>query len=142
MNNNFKLGFGLDPDGRIASDITEITGNTPMVRLNGYCKKYGIQSELVAKLEYFNPLGSSKDRVGVYMLENAEKEGIINQNTVIIEPTSGNTGIGLAGACAIKGLKLILTMPENMSEERIKLLKFLGAEVILTDADKGMTGAV
>lgn len=142
MNSDFKLGLGLDKDGRIASNLTELSGNTPMVSLSGYCEKYGIKSQIVAKLEYFNPLGSSKDRVALKMITTAEKEGKIKENTVIIEPTSGNTGIGLAYVCAIKKLKLILTMPDNMSIERIKLLKMLGAEIILTPAEEGMSGAI
>jgi len=142
MNADFKLGLGLNKDGRIAGNLTELVGNTPMVDLGGYCRKYGIESQIVAKLEYFNPLGSSKDRVGVNMIEAAEKEGKLDSETVIIEPTSGNTGIGLAFAASIKGYKLILTMPENMSIERRKLLGFLGAEIVLTPAAQGMTGAI
>ncbi len=142
MNNNFKLGIGLDKDGRIAHDLTELVGNTPMLTLGGYSKKYGIECDLVAKLEYFNPLGSAKDRVGVKLIEEAEKAGLLNNETVIIEPTSGNTGVGLAFTAAIKGYKMILTMPENMSVERIKLLSALGAEIVLTPADEGMSGAI
>lgn len=142
MTEKFKLGFGLDKDSRIAANLTELVGNTPMLTLNGYSKLHGIQCDLVAKLEYFNPLGSAKDRVGVKLIEDAEKKGLIDQDTVIIEPTSGNTGVGLAFTAAIKGYKLILTMPENMSVERVKLLKALGAEIILTPASEGMTGSI
>lgn len=142
MNAKFNLGLGIDKDGRIASDLTELVGNTPMLSLKGYAALCGFETDLAAKLEYFNPLGSSKDRVGLYMLENAEKHGLIDKDTVIIEPTSGNTGIGLAFAASIKGYRLILTMPENMSEERKKLLKALGAELVLTPAGDGMQGSI
>lgn len=142
MNTKFNLGLGLDKDGRIASDLTELVGNTPMLSMKGYSAKYGFETDLVAKLEYFNPLGSAKDRVGLYMLENAENKGLIGKDTVIIEPTSGNTGVGLAFSAAIKGYKLILTMPENMSEERKKLLSALGAELVLTPASEAMQGAI
>lgn len=142
MNGKFNLGLGLDKDGRIAGSLTELVGNTPMLSLKGYAKKCGFETDLAAKLEYFNPLGSAKDRVGMFMLETAEKEGKLTQDTTIVEPTSGNTGIGLAFCAAIKGYKIILTMPENMSVERIKLLKFLGAQIILTPAADGMAGAI
>lgn len=142
MNTKFRLGIGLDKDGRIASNLTELIGNTPMLSLGGFCAEYGIKSDLVAKLEYFNPLGSSKDRVGARLIESAEKSGKINSETVIIEPTSGNTGIGLAFTAAIKGYKIVLTMPENMSVERLRLLKALGAETVLTPASEGMAGAI
>lgn len=142
MNADFKLGLGLDKDGRIAHDLTQLVGNTPMLTLGGYSAKHGITCDLVAKLEYFNPLGSAKDRVGVKLIECAEAEGLITKDTVIIEPTSGNTGVGLAFTAAIKGYKMILTMPENMSEERKKLLSALGAEIVLTPADDGMAGAI
>ena len=142
MNADFKLGLGLDKDGRIAADLTQLVGNTPMLTLGGYSAKHGICCDLVAKLEYFNPLGSSKDRVGVKLIEDAEKAGLINKDTVIIEPTSGNTGVGLAFTAAIKGYKMVLTMPENMSVERIKLLSALGAQIVLTPADEGMSGSI
>lgn len=142
MINEFKIGLGLDKDGRIADNLTQLCSNTPMLSLKGFCTKHSICCDLVAKLEYFNPLGSSKDRVALNMINTAEKNGLIGKDTVIIEPTSGNTGIGLAYVCAIKGYRLILTMPENMSEERIKLLKALGAEIELTPAEKGMAGAI
>lgn len=142
MNAKFKLGLGLDKDGRIAKDLTELVGNTPMLTLGGYAKKHGIACDIAAKLEYFNPLGSAKDRVGVKLIEDAEQKGLVNKDTVIIEPTSGNTGVGLAFTAAIKGYKMILTMPENMSAERIKLLSALGAEIVLTPAADGMSGAI
>ncbi|MBR3768406.1 MAG: cysteine synthase A [Clostridia bacterium] len=142
MHSKFNLGLGIDKNGRIANNLTELVGNTPMLSLSGYSKKHGIASDLVAKLEYFNPLGSAKDRVGVALIEDAEKSGEINKDTVIIEPTSGNTGVGLSFAAAIKGYKIILTMPENMSKERILLLRALGAQVILTPEKEGMQGAI
>ncbi|MCL2513976.1 MAG: cysteine synthase A [Oscillospiraceae bacterium] len=138
----FKLGFGIGKNARIAENITELVGNTPMAALKRYGESKGLKGNVIAKLEYFNPLGSVKDRVAVHLLECAEKAGLIGKDTVIIEPTSGNTGIGLAFAAAVKGYRLILVMPENMSEERVKLMKALSAEVILSPAEKGMTGAV
>ncbi len=142
MNGKFDLGLGIDKNGRIAGNITELIGNTPLLNLSRFCKLHEIDSDIIAKLEYFNPLGSSKDRVGFAMIEDAEKEGIISKDTVIIEPTSGNTGIGLAITCSLKGYRIILTMPENMSRERILLLSALGAEIILTPKEDGMAGAI
>ena len=142
MNRSFHLGLGLDKDARIADDLTELVGNTPMLTLGGYAKHCGFETDLAAKLEYFNPLGSAKDRVGVNMLREAEKDGRLKPGTVVIEPTSGNTGVGLAFAAAIMGYRLILTMPENMSEERKRLLKAQGAELVLTPAAEGMQGAI
>ena len=121
----------------IANNLTELIGNTPLVKINKLTS-----ANIFAKIESFNPAGSIKDRPAFNMIETAEKQGLINKNTIIIEPTSGNTGIGLAMVCAIKGYKMILTMPETMSIERRKLLKAYGAELVLTDGEKGMQGAV
>ncbi|MGA9778123.1 MAG: cysteine synthase A [Verrucomicrobiia bacterium] len=127
---------------RIFNDITETIGNTPLVRLNRTAKKHGALADVLLKLEFFNPLSSVKDRIGIALIDAGIKAGKINQDTVIIEPTSGNTGIALAFVAAAKGLKLILTMPETMSLERRKLLKILGAKLVLTEGAKGMKGAI
>lgn len=124
---------------KIANNITELIGNTPLVRINKMNKGAG---EIYAKLEMFNPLSSVKDRVGLALIESAEREGKLQKGGLIIEPTSGNTGIGLAFVAAVKGYRLILTMPETMSIERRKLLKALGAEIVLTEGAKGMKGAI
>src|SRR5208337_4354027 len=127
---------------RIYNDITETIGNTPLVRLNRTARKHGALAEVLLKLEFFNPLSSVKDRIGLAMIEDARQQGIINNDTILIEPTSGNTGIALAFVAAARGLRLILTMPETMSTERRKLLKILGAKLVLTEGAKGMKGAI
>src|SRR4051812_12878016 len=128
------------PEGRIYNDITETVAGTPLVRINRLIPKD--QAIVLAKCEFFNPLSSVKDRIGVAMIEAAERAGKIDRDTVIVEPTSGNTGIALAFVCAAKGYKLVLTMPESMSIERRKLLKAMGADLVLTPAADGMKGAI
>ena len=125
---------------RIATDITELVGNTPMVWLDGVAED--VPGRLAGKLEFFNPASSVKDRIGVAMIEAAERQGHLKNDTIILEPTSGNTGVALAFVCAAWGYKLVLTMPENMSEERRRILKAFGAQLVLTPASEGMTGAV
>jgi cysteine synthase A len=128
---------------KISNNLTELVGNTPLLYLEAYSRKVGADNaRLIAKLEYFNPLGSVKDRTALAMIEDAEKSGMLKNDSVIIEPTSGNTGIGLAFVATARGYRIILTMPESMSLERRKLLMALGAELVLTPAQKGMKGAI
>lgn len=127
---------------RIAENLTELIGNTPLLELGGIEELNGVNAHLIAKLELFNPGRSVKDRVGLALIEDAERRGIIDKDTTIIEPTSGNTGIGLAIAAAVKGYKLILTMPDSMTQERRSLLRALGAQLALTPAHEGMPGAI
>jgi cysteine synthase (EC 2.5.1.47) len=126
----------------IVKNLTELIGNTPMLEMVNYSRAEGVDARLIAKLEYFNPAGSVKDRIGYAMIRDAEERGLINKDTVIIEPTSGNTGIALAFAAAAKGYRLIITLPDNFSIERRMLMKALGAELVLTPANEGMNGAI
>lgn len=127
---------------KVYQKIIDTIGNTPLVELSNLESKYNLKAKIIAKVEYFNPGGSVKDRIAKAMIEKAEKEGLINKDTVLVEPTSGNTGIGLSMVAASKGLKIILTMPETMSIERRNLLKAYGAELVLTEGSKGMKGAI
>lgn len=127
---------------KVVKSITELIGNTPMLELTGLEKSHSLEASVIAKLEYFNPCGSVKDRVAKNMIENAEKSGDLKPGSVIIEPTSGNTGIGLASVGVSKGYRVIITMPETMSAERRNLMKAYGAELVLTDGSKGMNGAI
>lgn len=127
---------------KVAKNILELVGNTPLMELGRFSREKGLSSPLVAKLEYFNPAGSVKDRVALSLVEDAERRGVLDQGGTIIEPTSGNTGIGLAMVATVRGYRLILTMPETMSVERRKLLKALGAEIVLTPGAEGMPGAI
>lgn len=127
---------------KIYNCVTEIVGGTPLLRLNNIEKAYGLKAAIYAKLEYLNPAGSIKDRAAKFMIEDAERRGALKKGMTIVEPTSGNTGIGLAAVAAAKGYRVILTMPETMSEERRRLIKAYGAEIVLTDGKKGMAGAV
>ncbi|MEL7570542.1 MAG: pyridoxal-phosphate dependent enzyme, partial [Eubacteriaceae bacterium] len=127
---------------QIYRSVSELIGNTPIIELAQFNKKNNINAKILAKLEYFNPAGSVKDRVAKSMLDDAEKRGLIKEGAVIIEPTSGNTGIGLASVGASRGYRVILTMPETMSVERRNLIKAYGAEIVLTEGAQGMKGAV
>ena len=127
---------------KIFESVSQLIGGTPLLKLNNLSEKFSLNTPIIAKLEAFNPAGSAKDRVALSILNDAEEKGILKPDTVIIEPTSGNTGIGLASICAARGYRLILTMPETMSVERRNLLKAYGAEIVLTDGNLGMTGAV
>ena len=126
----------------IYKSITELIGGTPLLRLGGLEREFGLKAELLGKLEYFNPTGSVKDRAALAIIEDLEKSGKVTKDTLLIEPTSGNTGIGLAAVCAVRGYKLVLTMPETMSVERRKLLAAFGAKIVLTEGSKGMRGAI
>jgi cysteine synthase len=136
------LKFDKPLRGRIYDSIAETIGNTPLVRIPKIVREEGIEADIALKLEFFNPIASVKDRIGVSMILALEAEGKIRPDTVIIEPTSGNTGIGLAFVCAARGYRLILTMPESLSIERRKMLRYLGAELVLTPREKGMNGAI
>ena len=129
-------------NGKIFDNITQTIGATPLVRLNNIAAKYNLKANIIAKLEFFNPIASVKDRIGVAMIEELEERGLVNKDTILIEPTSGNTGIALAFVAAQRGYKLKLVMPETMSLERRKILAFLGAELVLTPGAQGMKGAV
>ena len=127
---------------KIYNNIVELVGNTPLMRISNYCRAHDIDSNILVKIEKYNPAGSVKDRVALEMIEDAERKGLLKQGSTIIEPTSGNTGIGLACFGLLKGYRTILTMPSSMSEERRLLLKAYGAEIVLTEAEKGMQGAI
>ena len=128
--------------GKIYQSVTELIGGTPILEAKNFSKKFNLKAKILVKLEYFNPAGSVKDRIAKAMIEKAEKDGVLKADSVIIEPTSGNTGIGLASVAAAKGYRAILTMPETMSVERRNLLKAYGAEIVLTEGAKGMKGAI
>lgn len=139
------VGYIINKKGlinMIYNSILQLVGNTPLLRLNNIEKELGLNAKLLAKLEFLNPAGSIKDRVGLNMIEDAEKKGLLKKDSVIIEPTSGNTGIGIAMAAAVKGYKSIIVMPETMSEERKKLMIAHGAQLVLTEGKKGMSGAI
>ncbi len=144
MNDVQSSKIALDPPGRgrVYNSILETMGNTPLVRIHKLAKEAGCKADVLAKLEFFNPIASVKDRIAVSMIEAMEADGTIGPGSVIVEPTSGNTGIGLAWVCAVKGYRCILTMPDSFSVERRKLMKFLGAELALTPRAKGINGAI
>jgi cysteine synthase A len=142
MNVHTKLAFDKPGRGRVYGSILETIGNTPLVRITRLADEAGCQAEVLAKLEFFNPLASVKDRIAISMVEAMEADGAIGPGSIIVEPTSGNTGIGLAFASAAKGYRCILTMPDSFSIERRKLMKFLGAELVLTPREKGIGGAI
>ena len=127
---------------KIYNNLAELIGKTPLLRLTNYGKKHSLKADIIVKLEYFNPMGSIKDRIAKSMLDDAQTKGLLNPDSVIIEPTSGNTGIGLASVAAARGFRIILTMPETMSIERRDLLKAYGAQIVLTKGEKGMQGAI
>lgn len=127
---------------KVYENVSSLIGSTPLVRLSGYQKARGLKANLLGKLEYFNPAGSIKDRIALYMLTDAREKGLLSEDSVIIEPTSGNTGIGLAAVAAEKGYRTIITMPDTMSVERRNILKAYGAEIVLTEGAKGMKGAI
>ncbi|MDX9872952.1 MAG: cysteine synthase A [Clostridia bacterium] len=127
---------------KVYTSLTDLIGKTPLLELTNYEKKHGLKATIIGKLEYFNPAGSVKDRIALSMIDDAENKGLLNKDSVLIEPTSGNTGIGLAAVAAARGYRIILTMPETMSVERRNLLKALGAELVLTEGTKGMKGAL
>ncbi len=127
---------------KTAEKFTDLIGKTPILRLNKYMQAQGLKAEILAKLEWWNPAGSLKDRVALYMIRDAEEKGLLKKDSVIIEPTSGNTGIGLAAVAAAKDYRTIIVMPDTMSKERQNLLKAYGAEVVLTEGAKGMRGAI
>ena len=137
-----RLKFDPPGRGRVYDSILETIGNTPLVRIEKLSREAGCKAEVLVKLEFFNPIASVKDRIAVSMIEALEAEGVIGPDSVIVEPTAGNTGIGLAFVCAAKGLRCILTMPDSFSAERCKLMRYLGAELILTPGDKGIAGAI
>ena len=137
-----RLTFDKPGRGRVYNSILETIGNTPLIRIGKVADEAGCQAEVLAKLEFFNPIGSVKDRIAVSMIEAMEADGTIGPGSVIVEPTSGNTGVGLASVCAAKGYRCILTMPDSFSVERQKLMRFLGAELVLTPREKGIGGAI
>ena len=136
------VAMSLPSRGKIFENITELYGGTPLVKLKRFAADHGVPAEICGKLEFFNPLSSVKDRIGVGMIDDLEASGALKAGGTLVEPTSGNTGISLAFVCAARGYRLILTMPESMSIERRKILALLGAELVLTDADGGMAGAI